>query len=228
MAHVRKVCSILEGREKQLEVCVHRQANQDVGLWSPSSLDEAFVLRQQKSAVIEENGAGTENQEASNRSSNSKFKPKGKGSSKDKSAKDKDHENICGFDFSLVWDDMQDMQRMERAAAAALQSVVTSPSGSRSSSMAPPSSGVVVVVSPSTKKFHNPSEDKLSVDSKRQPSSSSSSVLPSYLLLQLEDIGREVCLVRRHCDRHNGWQKLKSSELDLEKTLQVMWRGMDC
>ncbi|KAG0051362.1 hypothetical protein BGZ83_003828 [Gryganskiella cystojenkinii] len=215
MTVVRNVCTVLDGREKQLEICVQRHANQDLGEWNPSSVDEITFssLARSKAPVGDEDG--------DDESRGSKTKSKGKGSKdKDsKATKENEKEFMCGFDYSLVWDDAQDMQRLERANVLSLASVTTSPAGSRSSSVAPPpapSFGVLVVTS--AHKKHSGSEDKTLARSELAESNRLG--MTAYLPLQLENIGHEVCMIRRHCDRHSGWQKLKAAELVLEKTLQ--------
>ncbi|KAF9105607.1 hypothetical protein BGX27_009553 [Mortierella sp. AM989] len=228
MSHVRKVCSILDAREKQLVLCVDRQMRQDLGklvfpLSSSIPSNSAVDKEGEKAIALEEE----EEEDIAPRysgSNSSKSKPKGK-SQKTKD-KDKDKESFCGFDYSLVWDDAQDMSRIDRAA---LTSLATTPTGSRASSVAPPSFGVVLVAA---KKQSSLGEDlgnqgksrnsvaALSPDERSIVTDTSDSSLAISLSHQLEEVGLRVCMSRRQCDRHNGWQKLKAAELDLEKTLQ--------
>src|SRR5690606_27755265 len=141
----------------------------------------------------------------------SKAKSKAKGvKEKDKN---KNKELFCGFDYSLVWDDVQDMSRVEHAA---LTSMATTPTESRASSVAPPSFGVVVM----NAKKHSQSDQPKTTDSSVKDTrhwmdepGSSGEVLA--LSPQLESIGEHVCMSRQQCDRHSGWQKLKAAELDL-------------
>ncbi|KAF9982446.1 hypothetical protein BGZ75_006150 [Mortierella antarctica] len=212
MAHVRMVCAVLVEREKQLEICVDRQARQDLGKFvakgassqPPLSLPVQEKENERSATAAEED----EDENALRSSAGSKSKSKSKGH---KASKDKDKEMLCGFDYSLVWDDAEDMCRAERAA---LTSLTATPNASRASSVAPPSIGAVVVV-PSKQDVVNPASSKMP---------SQGGVLDALKCLavspQLQAIGVQVCTSRRQCDKHTGWQRLKAAELDLEKTLQ--------
>ncbi|KAF9397946.1 hypothetical protein BGX21_008338 [Mortierella sp. AD011] len=223
MSHVRKVCCILDAREKQLSVCIDRQARQDLGKFDPlSSVSSTVDKEEDKAALPEEE---EEEDIAPRHTGSSSSKSKSKGKSQKGKDKDKDKDGFCGFDYSLVWDDAQDMSRIDRIA---LTSLGTTPTGSRASSVAPPSFGVVLVnqkrQSSLAEELGNQgknrngaalSPDELSVAANTLDSSTSLSLSP-----QLEEVGVRVCMTRRQCDRHIGWQKLKAAELDLEKTLQ--------
>ncbi|KAG0269994.1 hypothetical protein BGZ95_001847 [Linnemannia exigua] len=243
MSHVAKVCTILDERTMQLEICVDRQARQHLG-----KLDLSTIAGLIASSSPTAGSAGGNNGEGKSSGgaaevededegvlrtgpSQSKSKVKAKAQKDRITAKDKDKDALCGFDHSLVWDDDQDISRKDRAA---LNSLVSTPVGSRASSIAPPSFGVVVV---NPKRQHNgsaaePSDSKVRADgiqdgegSGAQASSSTSGDVTNGAKtlassLYLETIGRRVCMSRRNCDRHNGWQKLKASELELEKTTQ--------
>ncbi|KAF8976022.1 hypothetical protein BGZ46_008648 [Entomortierella lignicola] len=220
MSHVRKVCSILDAREAQLAVCIDRQTRQDLGklVVPPTSL--ATDKDDEKAAPPEDDD---DEGVARNIGSNSS-KSKSKGKNQKTKDKDKDKEAFCGFDYSLVWDDVHDMSRIDRATLASL---TTTPTGSRASSVAPPSFGVVLVNSKKqgllTEDLENQSKARngaaLSPD---EQSLAINNLDPSALSVspQMEEVGLRVCMTRRQCDRHNGWQKLKGAELDLEKTLQ--------
>jgi hypothetical protein len=242
MAHVRKVCAILEERAKQLDVCVDRQVRQDLGLLDLSTVAGLNALSSSPQTGTNGEGKSTataggdmdEEDEGVLRSgSGSKSKVSKAKALKDKAAaKEKDKDALCGFDYSLVWDDAQDIARKDRAA---LSSLVSTPVGSRASSVAPPSFGVVVVT---PKKQHNGTESSSDHKSKAEggaqngesggvhtPSASgeagSNTTTALASLSYLETVGRRVCMSRRGCDRHIGWQKLKAAELELEQTLQV-------
>ncbi|KAG0020196.1 hypothetical protein BGZ82_011677 [Podila clonocystis] len=217
MAQVRKVCSILDDREKQLEVCVDRQTRQDLGEYRFSASSLLATIAGVSPATLSPSSSSLLDKEDSAKNGKSKG-AKTQGNDK---GKDKDKEALCGFDYSLVWDDAEDMSRIEKVAS----SVNATPAGSRASSVAPPSFGVVV--------FNSKSGDTSStggggVSTKKQdqgPSSSSdaggtTNGISSSLLLQMQIIGHRVCMSRKNCDRHLGWQKLKAAELALEKTHQ--------
>ncbi|KAF9961355.1 hypothetical protein BGZ72_004064 [Mortierella alpina] len=212
MAHVRMVCAVLVEREKQLEICVDRHARQDLGKFvskgsSSQSPPSSLVL--EKENVRSATAAEEDDDENALRSSaGSKSKSKSKGH---KASKDKDKEMLCGFDYSLVWDDAEDMCRAERAA---LTSLTATPNGSRASSVAPLSLGAAVVI-PSKPDVVDPASSKLPSQGGVLDSLESLAISP----LQ-QAIGVQVCTARRQCDRHTGWQRLKAAELDLEKTLQ--------
>ncbi|KAG0379932.1 hypothetical protein BGX24_011001 [Mortierella sp. AD032] len=246
MAHVRKVCTILEERAMQLDVCIDRQVRQDLG-----KLDLSTIAGLIASSSPTAGSAGGNNGEGKPSGgvvdmededegvlrtgpSQSKSKAKAKAQKDRATAKDKDKDALCGFDHSLVWDDAQDIARKDRAA---LSSLVSTPVGSRASSIAPPSFGVVVV---NPKRLHNGSaaesgDSKMKADGNQdgeggvgggaQASSSTSGDAATGMNAltsspYLEVVGRRVCMNRRNCDRHNGWQKLKASELELEQTTQ--------
>ncbi|KAF9900377.1 hypothetical protein EC991_007433 [Linnemannia zychae] len=238
MAHVRKVCTILEERSMQLDICVDRQVRQDLGKLDLSMVAGLIA----SSSPTTGNGGGNgesklsggadmddEDEGVLRTGSQSKSKTTKTKAQRDRAAaKDKDKDALCGFDYSLVWDDAQDISRKDRAA---LSSLVSTPIGSRASSVAPPSFGVVVV---NPKRHHNgaarSSDSRSKVDDSihegeggAQISSASSGdaaagakTLASspYLVA----IGQRVCTSRRNCDRHNGWQKLKAAELELEQS----------
>ncbi|KAF9947109.1 hypothetical protein BGZ70_002878 [Mortierella alpina] len=212
MAHVRMVCAVLVEREKQLEICVDRQARQDLGKFvakGASSQPPLSLLVQEKEGERSAAAADEDEDENALRSSaGSKSKSKSKGP---KASKDKDKEMLCGFDYSLVWDDAEDMCRAERAA---LTSLTATPNGSRASSVAPSSGGAVVVV-PSKLDVAEPASSAVPSQGGVLDSLKHLTVSP-----QLQAIGVQVCTARRQCDRHTGWQRLKAAELDLEKTLQ--------
>ncbi|KAF9085247.1 hypothetical protein BGX23_009826, partial [Mortierella sp. AD031] len=236
MAHVRKVCTILEERSKQLEICVDRQARQDLGRFNlsassglglnnnePSPGDEGKSL-----ADIEEEDEGVlRGTPGSSSKTSSSSKTKSKAGQKEKvSTKDKDKDVLCGFDYSLVWDDAQDISRLDRAA---LSSLVSTPVGSRASSVAPPSFGVVVVnpkrngtTTESSNSGEKSKADGLHDGGVQTPSSISGDVGSAALVASpyLEAIGLRVCTARKTCERHNGWQRLKAAELELEQALQ--------
>ncbi|KAF9274788.1 hypothetical protein BGZ68_000365 [Mortierella alpina] len=211
MAHVRMVCAVLVEREKQLEICVDRQARQDLGKFmaiGTSSTSPLSSLAQEKENERSATAAEEDEDENILRSSaGSKSKSKSKGH---KASKDKDKEMLCGFDYSLVWDDAEDMCRAERAA---LTSLTATPNGSRASSVAPSSLGTAVVV---------PSKQDVDQVPSRVPGQGGDldSLKSPAVSPQLQAIGVQVCTARRQCDRHTGWQRLKAAELDLEKTLQ--------
>lgn len=219
MAQVRKVCSILDDREKQLEVCVDRQARQDLGEYRFNASSLFATTDRVLPATLSPSSLSLLDKEDGAKNGKSKG-TKTQGSDK---SKDKDKDALCGFDYSLVWDDAEDMSRIEKAAA----SMNGTPAGSRASSVAPPSFGVLVINS----KSGDTSSYGGGVSTKKQdqgPSSSSdaggggaANSVSSSLLLQLQGIGHRVCMSRKNCDRHTGWQKLKAAELDLEKTHQV-------
>lgn len=213
MAQVRKVCSILDDRGKQLEVCVDRQARQDLGEYRVNASSLATTDRVSPATLSPSSSSLLDKEDGGKNGKSKGAKTQGN----DKS-KDKDKDALCGFDYSLVWDDGEDMSRIEKAAA----SVNATPAGSRASSVAPPSFGVVVTSS----KSGDTSSSGVSTKKQDQGPSSSSdaganSSVSSSLLLQLQGIGHRVCMSRKNCDRHFGWQKLKAAELDLEKTHQV-------
>ncbi|KAF9570904.1 hypothetical protein EC968_001213 [Mortierella alpina] len=216
MAHVRMVCAVLVEREKQLEICVERQARQDLGKFvakDGSSQSPSSSLVQEKENERSATAAEEDDDENALRSivgskSNSSSKSKSKGP---KASKDKDKEMLCGFDYSLVWDDAEDICRAERAA---LTSLTATPNGSRASSVAPPVQGVVAVV-PSKQGAVDPASSNMPSQGGVLESLKSLAVSP-----QLQAIGVRVCTARRQCDKHTGWQRLKAAELDLEKTLQ--------
>ncbi|OAQ27501.1 hypothetical protein K457DRAFT_21058, partial [Linnemannia elongata AG-77] len=245
MAHVRKVCAILEERSKQLNICVDRQVRQDLG-----SLDLAAVAGLNGSSTSPHTGTNGESggkstaagdlededegllRTASGAGSVSKSKAKAKALKDKAAAKEKDKDALCGFDYSLVWDDAQDIARKDRAA---LGSLVSTPVGSRASSVAPPSFGVVVVA-PKRQQQQNGTEFSSDHKTKTEGSAhdgdggvqtpsaigGAGSTVTSALatLPYLEVIGQRVCISRRSCDRHNGWQKLKAAELEREQFLQ--------
>ncbi|KAG0357929.1 hypothetical protein BGZ54_000124 [Gamsiella multidivaricata] len=213
MAYVRKVCSILEEREKQLAVCVDRQTRQELGKLVPPASALVAEKEEDKPTPAEEE---EEEESAPRFSSGSKSKAKGKGQRGKDKDKNKDKESFCGFDYSLVWDDIQDMSRMERTALSS--SLATTPAGSRASSVAPPSFGVVLVNS--KRNSADESDDQHEARHSAAASADEHSIMPPTLSPQMEEVGLHVCMLRRQCDRHIGWQKLKKAELDLEKTLQ--------
>src|ERR1700744_2385457 len=101
MAQVRKLCSIRDDREKQLEVCVDRQARQDLGEYRPSSSSlvattstmdgvSPATLSPSSSSVLDKEDAGA------------KGKAKGAKTQGGDKSKDKDKDALCGFDYSLV------------------------------------------------------------------------------------------------------------------------------
>ncbi|CAO3567190.1 unnamed protein product [Mortierella alpina] len=218
MAHVRIVCAVLVEREKQLEICVDRQARQDLGKFvakGSSSQPPLSLLVQEKEGERSATAADEDEDENALRSSAA---PKSKSKSKGpKASKDKDKEMLCGFDYSLVWDDAEDMCRAERAA---LTSLTATPNGSRASSVAPSSGGAVVVV-PSKQDVAEPASSAVPGQGGVLDSLKHLTVSP-----QLQAIGVQVCTARRQCDRHTGWQRLKAAELDLEKTLQVRQKAV--
>ncbi|KAI9234246.1 MAG: hypothetical protein BYD32DRAFT_385667 [Podila humilis] len=214
MAQVRKVCSILDDREKQLEVCVDRQARQDLGEYrlsasslvaTTSTMDgvSPATLSPSSSSVLDKEDGGA------------KGKAKGAKTQGGDKSKDKDKDALCGFDYSLVWDDAEDMSRVEKA----LSSMAT-PAGSRASSVAPPSFGVVITSKSSDGGVITKKQDQGASSSSDKSDGAHINGVSSSLLLQLQGIGHRVCVSRKNCDRHVGWQKLKAAELDLEKTLQ--------
>ncbi|KAG0258304.1 hypothetical protein BG011_003376 [Mortierella polycephala] len=211
MAHVRKVCIVLGEREKQLQICVDRQARQEIGKLMASDLPSLILPLVNASERVED-----EDVNMAQGVLGSKAKSKAKGV-KDKD-KNKNKELFCGFDYSLVWDDVQDMSRIERAAPT---SMTTTPAESRASSVAPPSFGVVVMNAKKHSQSDQPKVTDSSVkDIKHWVDGTESNGEVLALSPQLESIGERVCMSRQQCDRHNGWQKLKAAELDLEKTLQ--------
>lgn len=246
MAHVRKVCAILEERSKQLGICVDRQLRQDLG-----SLDLAAVAGLNGSSSSPHTGTNGESggkptvagdmededegllRSSSGAGSGSKSKAKAKALKDKAAAKEKDKDALCGFDYSLVWEDAQDIARKDRAA---LSSLVSTPVGSRASSVAPPSFGVVVVA-PKRHQQQNGTESSSDHKTKTEVnaydgdggvqtlsaaggagSNVTNTLATSPYMLA---IGQRVCMSRRNCDRHIGWQKLKAAELDLEQILQV-------
>ncbi|KAF9148408.1 hypothetical protein BG015_009855 [Linnemannia schmuckeri] len=248
MAHVRKVCAILEERSVQLGICVDRQLRQDLG---PLDLSTVADLNVSSSPHTRANGVSGKSTAAggagdmededegvlrsgSGSGSGSKSKAKAKALKDKAAAKEKDKDALCGFDYSLVWDDAQDIARKDRAA---LNSLVSTPVGSRASSVAPPSFGVVVVAL-KRQQQHNGTESSSDHKTKTEggahdgdgvggvqtPSATgeAGSNMTSALASSpyLEAIGQRVCMSRRGCDRHIGWQRLKTAELELEQTLQ--------
>ncbi|KAG0286300.1 hypothetical protein BGZ96_009552 [Linnemannia gamsii] len=243
MAHARKVCAILEERAMQLDICVDRQARQDLGpldlstvagLNAPSSSPQTGTNGESKSTATTGGDMEDEDEGVLRSGSASKSKVSKAKALKDKAAaKEKDKDALCGFDYSLVWDDAQDIARKDRAA---LNSLVSTPVGSRASSVAPPSFGVVVVAP--KKQQQNGTESSNDNKSKTEggahdgesgggvqtPSASGEVGSNTTTVLAfspyLQAIGRRVCTSRRSCDRHIGWQKLKAAERELEQTLQ--------
>lgn len=215
MAQVRKACSILDDREKQLEVCIDRQARQDLGEYrfSASNLVATTLTTDgvlpatlsPPSSVLDKEDGGA------------KGKAKGAKTQGGDKSKDKDKDALCGFDYSLVWDDAEDMSRIEKA----LSSMNGTPAGSRASSVAPPSFGVVITSKSGDGGVSTKKQDHGASSSSDKSDRAHNNGVSSSLLLQLQGIGHRVCVLRKNCDRHVGWQKLKAAELDLEKTLQV-------
>ncbi|KAI8600507.1 hypothetical protein EDD21DRAFT_131711 [Dissophora ornata] len=117
------------------------------------------------------------------------------------------------------------MSRIEHTATEGLttSSLATTPAGSRASSVAPPSFGVVLVNSKKDNDLESGGNGKSRIGaaagSKEEQDTTGN--VNGKSSPQLEDVGHHVCMSKRQCDRHVGWQKLKAAELDLEKTLQV-------
>ncbi|KAF9927407.1 hypothetical protein FBU30_003265 [Linnemannia zychae] len=220
MAHVRKVCMILEERTMQLNICVDRQQRQDLGKFDLSTVSipglSNLTNGSSSSPITGESKVGMmgdaeDDDEGILRSnSGSKSKARSKSQKERTSAKDKDKDAPCGFDYSLVWDDAQDIAKKDRAAQSSL---VSTPVGSRASSVAPLSFGVTVIA-PKQHDSSNEHNGEGTGDA-RTPAVSNEAPSP-----YLEAVGQRVCMSRRGCERHIGWQKLKAAELELEQILQ--------